>query len=87
MTLASVSRLGPHPLRETYSVLTRLPLVKSLPGAGIGEGSYDAVIAASALKSEVSTLLTLHPRDFAGFEGPGLRVVVPGDSMKRPRSP
>lgn len=63
-------------------------LLKSLPGAGIAGGrSYDAVIAACALKSEVSTLLTFNPRDFAGFESPKLRVVVPGNSMERPRSP
>ncbi len=54
-------------------------LVRQAPGDGITGGrTYDAVIAACALKGKATTLLTLNERHFVQFSSAGLEIVVPG---------
>jgi len=54
-------------------------LVRQAPGDGITGGrTYDAVIAACALKGKATTLLTLNEQHFAQFAAAGLEIVVPG---------
>lgn len=54
-------------------------LVRQAPGDGITGGrTYDAVIAACALKGKATTLLTLNEQHFVQFAAAGLEIVVPG---------
>jgi predicted nucleic acid-binding protein len=54
-------------------------LVRRAPGEGVSGGrTYDAVIAACALKGKATTLLTLNEPHFAPFAAAGLEIVVPG---------
>ena len=55
-----------------------LTLLRRAPRDGIAGGrTYDAVIAACALKSKGTRLLTFNASDFSPFSRRGLRVVVP----------
>jgi predicted nucleic acid-binding protein len=53
--------------------------LRGLPARGVVSGQvYDALIAACAMKARVDVLVTLNPRHFLSFAGPGLAVVTPG---------
>lgn len=54
-------------------------LVRQAPAEGISGGrTYDAVIAACALRGKATTLLTLNEQHFVQFAAAGLEIVVPG---------
>jgi predicted nucleic acid-binding protein len=54
-------------------------LVRRAPAEGISGGrTYDAVIAACALRGQATTLLTLNEQHFVHFAAVGLEIVVPG---------
>lgn len=54
-------------------------LLGEMAAAGVAGGrAYDAVIAASAGKAGVTSLLTLNPRDFEDLVASGVEIVVPG---------
>ena len=54
-------------------------LVRRAPADGVSGGrTYDAVIAACALKGRAATLLTFNEQHFSQFEAAGLEIVVPG---------
>lgn len=54
-------------------------LVRRAAGDGIAGGrTYDAVIAACALKGKATALLTLNEQHFAQFATTGLEIIVPG---------
>jgi predicted nucleic acid-binding protein len=56
-----------------------LHLLRNAPPAGIRGGrTYDAVIAACAVRGGASALLTLNPADFTMLEEHGIAVVLPG---------
>jgi len=53
-------------------------LIHDAPAAGIAGGrTYDAVIAACAIKAKASTILTLNEGHFSPFARPGLEIVAP----------
>lgn len=53
-------------------------LLRDAPSAGIAGGrTYDAVIAACAIKARASTILTLNEQHFSQFAGPGLEIAAP----------
>ncbi len=47
-----------------------------------GGQTYDALIAACALKTKAATLLTFNARHFMQLEAAGVRVIVPGAQMQ-----
>ena len=54
-------------------------LLRGAPENGIAGGrTYDAVIAACALKVKGATLLTFNASHFSSFAARGLEVIVPG---------
>jgi predicted nucleic acid-binding protein len=54
-------------------------LLRQAAGDGITGGrTYDAVIAACALKGKATSLLTLNEQHFVQFAAAGLEIVVPG---------
>jgi predicted nucleic acid-binding protein len=54
-------------------------LLRQAGADGISGGrTYDAIIAACALRAKAATLLTFNARHFAHLESAGIRVVVPG---------
>lgn len=56
-------------------------LLHGAPRAGIAGGrTYDAVIAACALRAKAATLLTFNASHFAMFSRRGLAIVVPGQA-------
>ena len=53
-------------------------LLRRAPGEEVSGGrTYDAVIAACALRAKVTTLLTFDAEHFAAYSGRGLEIVVP----------
>ena len=53
-------------------------LLRGASAAGIAGGrTYDAVIAACAIKAKASTILTLNEGHFSQFARPGLEIVAP----------
>jgi predicted nucleic acid-binding protein len=53
-------------------------LIRQVPGEGITGGrTYDAVIAACALRGKAASLLTLNEPHFIQFAAAGLHIVVP----------
>ena len=53
-------------------------LLRAAPAGGVSGGRiYDAVVAHSARKARVHSLLTFNAPDFAPFAGPDLSIVVP----------
>jgi predicted nucleic acid-binding protein len=54
-------------------------LLRAAPEHGVAGGrTYDAVIAACALKAGGAALLTFNARHFSSFSRQGLEIVVPG---------
>jgi predicted nucleic acid-binding protein len=54
-------------------------LIRQASGDGITGGrTYDAVIAACALRGKAASLLTLNEQHFLSFVAAGLHIVVPG---------
>lgn len=56
-------------------------LLRRAPGDGIAGGqTYDAVIAACALRFKGTTLLTFNASHFLAFAQRGLEIIVPGQA-------
>ena len=54
-------------------------LVRQAPADGISGGrTYDAVVAACAMKGRATALLTFNDQHFGQFAAAGLEIVVPG---------
>jgi predicted nucleic acid-binding protein len=57
---------------------TYCDLLRRAPGEEVSGGrTYDAVIAACALRAKVATLLTFNREHFAAYSERGLEIVVP----------
>lgn len=53
-------------------------LAKAAEDRVAGGRTYDAVIAACAMRTSADALITFNEQDFRGLTGPGLAIVVPG---------
>lgn len=53
-------------------------LRRAVEGGVAGGRTYDAVLAACAIRADAQALVTFNEADFESLRGPGLEIVVPG---------